>query len=97
MVTSKKFFVGLPANDLHTHMSKVNNFCMSSVGRTYLDKDSTGLIVFPHSLTSDATIWLFELPYNLITTWNELHTTFIKKYCLLSQKLNLKDRIDKFK
>ncbi|KAK4713597.1 hypothetical protein R3W88_019504 [Solanum pinnatisectum] len=55
-----------------------------------------GLRVFPLSLTSDATVWFFELPYNSIHTWDQLHEVFMVKYFPLSKKLNHKDKLNNF-
>jgi len=47
-------------------------------------------------LTDDATVWFYELPYNSIHRWDQLHRVFMAKYFPLSKKLNHKDKLNKF-
>ena len=61
-----------------------------------MNLDVIGLRVFPLSLTREAAIWLTELPYNSIFTWNQLRDVFIERYYPVSKKLNHKDRVNNF-
>ena len=58
--------------------------------------DVIGLRIFHLSLTGEATIWFTELPYNSIFTWNQLRDAFLVHYYPVFNKLNHKDRVNKF-
>ena len=77
-------------------MAKVWAVCKSCVGRPDLDLDVIGLRVFPLSLMGEAAIWLTELLYNSIFTWNQLRDVFLARFYLVSKKLNHKDRVNNF-
>ena len=70
--------------------------CKSCVQRPDLDLDVIGLRVFPLSLMGESAIWLTELPYNLILTWNQLRDIFLARYYPVCKKLNNKDRVNNF-
>ena len=44
----------------------------------------------------EAAIWLTELPYNLIYTWEKLRDVFLARYYLISKNLCHKDRVNNF-
>lgn len=91
------FLYGLPLEDPYSYTSnKVKSVCISSVERPTLNIDTIRLRVFSLLFTCDDTIWLFELLYNSITTWDGVHKVFLDKYFPLSKKLNLKDKLYKF-
>ncbi|XP_049355216.1 uncharacterized protein LOC125819833 [Solanum verrucosum] len=60
-------------------MAKLSSVCKSCVGRPELDMDVIGLTVFPLSLTDDADVWFYKLPYSSIYTWDQLHKVFIAR------------------
>ena len=61
-----------------------------------MDLDVIGIRVFPLSLMGEAAIWLTELPYNSIFTWNQLRHVFLARYYPVSKKINHKDRVNNF-
>ena len=71
MIAARCLFSGLPLEDPHAHIAKVMVVCKSCVGRPDLDLVIIGIRVFPLSLTGEDAIWLTELPYNSIFTWNQ--------------------------
>ena len=70
--------------------------CKNCVGRPDLDLDVIGIRVFPLSLMGEAAIWLTELPYNSIFTWDQLRDIFLARYYPVSKKLNNKDKVNNF-
>ena len=96
MLTARGFFLGLPSEDQHAHISEVRSVCKICVGRPYLDFFVIGLRVFPLPLTGEAAIWFTELLYNSIFTWNQLRDVFLARYYPVSKKLNHKDRVNNF-
>ncbi|KAM1117209.1 hypothetical protein ACFX19_007734 [Malus domestica] len=54
------------------------------------------LRLFPFTLKDKAETWLFTLPANSITTWQQLHTRFLNKYYPASKTLNYKREIMTF-
>ena len=71
MLGARGLFSWLPSEDPHAHITKVRAVCKSCVGKPGLDLDVIGLRVFPLSVTGEDTIWLTDLPYNSIFTWNQ--------------------------
>ena len=52
--------------------------------------------MFPLSLTGHASIWLTEMSYNSINTWDQLIDVFLARYYLVSKKLDHKDKVNNF-
>ena len=52
--------------------------------------------MFPLSLTGHASIWLTEMSYNSINTWDQLRDVFLARYYLVSKKLDHKDKVNNF-
>src|SRR5688572_24735359 len=80
MLHSRGLFSGLASEDPHNHLINVAYVRKSGVGDPNLTIDVIGLRVFPISLAGNAAVWLSELPYNSITTWEQLCTAFNEKY-----------------
>ena len=91
MLTARGLFLGLPYEDSHTHIVKLRSVCQSCVGRLDLNMDVIGLRMFLLSLTGEDAIWLSEILYNSIYTWNQLMDVFLEHYYPVSKKLNHKD------
>lgn len=62
-------FAGLPVDDQHSHLDRLNFVCISCIGRPDWDINVIRPRVFPMSLTGDATLWFNNIPYNLICSW----------------------------
>lgn len=56
--------------------------------------NAIGLMVFPLLLIGDAIIWMYELPYNLITTLDRLNRVFMEKYFLVLKKWKIKYKLN---
>ncbi|KAK4716381.1 hypothetical protein R3W88_014719 [Solanum pinnatisectum] len=52
MLTARGLFAGLPADDPHAHIAKLNHVCKSCIGRSDWDINVIGLRVFPLSLAA---------------------------------------------
>ena len=52
--------------------------------------------MFPSSLIEDAAIWFSELPYNSISTSDQLRDMFKETYYPVSKKLNHNDKVNNF-
>ena len=85
ILTARGLFSGLPSEDQNAHIAKVRAVCKSCVGRPDLNLDVIGLRVFPLLLTGEAAIWLTELRYNSILTWNQLRDVFLARYYPVSK------------
>ncbi|GJW01224.1 hypothetical protein Tco_1556475 [Tanacetum coccineum] len=58
--------------------------------------DQVMLRAFPMSLTGAASRWLRNKPSGLITTWEDLKTNFLSKYCPLARNAKKMEEINKF-
>ena len=72
-------FNGLPTEDPHLHLKlflEVSD-AFKIAGAT---QDAFRLRLFPYSLRDRARAWFNSLPFDSITTWNELANKFLMKY-----------------
>ena len=74
----------------------MRSVCKSCVGRLDLNMDVIGLRMFLLSLTGEDAIWLSEILYNSIYTWNQLRDAFLARYYHMSKKINNKDWVNNF-
>lgn len=88
-------FSSLPSEDPHIHLHNVVFICKSMIGHQNMSIDVVGLRIFLVSLSSEATLSLFELSRSSISTWVEMQKAFLERYFLKSKKLKLKDYINK--
>ncbi|KAK8659149.1 hypothetical protein V6N13_029359 [Hibiscus sabdariffa] len=72
-------FHGLPSESPHKYLTKFHLIC-SSMKPQGVSEDKIKLRVFPFSLSSIAKEWLFYLPPNSITTWNDLNSKFLNRF-----------------
>ena len=59
-------------------------------------QDALRLRFFPYSLRDRVRAWLNSLPYDSITTWNELADKFLMKYFPLIKNAKLRNEITSF-
>ncbi|XP_049358865.1 uncharacterized protein LOC125823547 [Solanum verrucosum] len=55
------------------------------------------LMLFPLSLTGEATNWLNEMPDDFIRTWTELKKAFLERFFPESKELQMKDQLSTHK
>ncbi|KAM1084261.1 hypothetical protein ACFX19_022975 [Malus domestica] len=85
-------FRGLPNEDANLHVAKFIVGCKNILIRGF-SAEAIKLRLFPFTLKDKAETWLFTLPANSITTWQQLHTRFLNKYYPASKTLNYKREI----
>ncbi|XP_020413479.1 uncharacterized protein LOC109947514 [Prunus persica] len=85
-------FRGLPNEDANIHIAKFIVGCKNILIRGF-SAEAIKLRLFPFTLKDKAETWLFTLPANSITTWQQLHTKFLNKYYPASKTLNYKREI----
>ncbi|CAL2252689.1 unnamed protein product [Prunus armeniaca] len=85
-------FRGLPNEDANIHIAKFVVGCKNILIRGF-SAEAIKLRLFPFTLKDKAETWLFTLPANSITTWQQLHTKFLNKYYPASKTLNYKREI----
>ncbi|XP_021802118.1 uncharacterized protein LOC110746220, partial [Prunus avium] len=85
-------FRGLPNEDAHIHIAKFIVGCKNILIKGF-SAEAIKLRIFPFTLKDKAETWLFTLPANSITTWQQLYTKFLNKYCPASKTLNYKREI----
>lgn len=76
-------FIRLPTDDPRAHIAKLNYVCKSCIGRQDWVMNVIGVRVFPLSLTGDSSIWINEIPYNSIYTWDKLTKAFLERIFLV--------------
>ncbi|CAN6587016.1 unnamed protein product [Malus baccata var. baccata] len=88
-------FRGMPNEDANLHIAKFIVGCKNILIRGF-SAETIKLRLFPFTLKDKAETWLFTLPANSITTWQQLHTRFLNKYYPASKTLNYKREIMTF-
>ena len=85
-------FNGLPNEDPHIHLKlflEVSD-AFNIVGVT---QDALRLRLFLYSLRDQVRAWLNSLPYDFITTWNDLVDKFLMKYFPPTKNVKLRNEI----
>ncbi|KAM2968284.1 hypothetical protein FF1_028449 [Malus domestica] len=82
-------FRGRPNEDANLHIAKFIVGYKNILIRGF-SAEAIKLCLFPFTLKDKAETWLFTLPANNITTWQQLHTRFLNKYYSASKTLNYK-------
>ncbi|KAK9045692.1 hypothetical protein V6N11_051601 [Hibiscus sabdariffa] len=72
-------FHGLPSESPHKHLTEFHLVCSSMIPQG-VSEDQIKLRAFPFSLSGIAKEWLFYLPPNSITTWNDLNKKFLSRF-----------------
>ncbi|GJW84584.1 hypothetical protein Tco_0157729 [Tanacetum coccineum] len=88
-------FSGLDHEDANEHIDKV----LEIVDFFHIPNntvDQVMLRAFPMSLTGAASHWLRNKPSGLITTWEDLKTKFLSKYCLPAHTAKKMEEINNF-
>ncbi|KAI5323720.1 hypothetical protein L3X38_032792 [Prunus dulcis] len=85
-------FRGLLNEDANIHIAKFIVGCKNILIRGF-SAEAIKLRLFPFTLKDKTETWLFNLPANSITTWQQLHTKFLNKYYPASKTLNFKREI----
>ncbi|GJZ47197.1 putative reverse transcriptase domain-containing protein [Tanacetum coccineum] len=85
------------AETMEQYMIKTQADYRSGVARPKIeDKDNFELKAFPMSLTGAASRWLRNKPSGSITTWEDLKTKFLSKYCLPARTAKKMEEINNF-
>ncbi|KAI5350821.1 hypothetical protein L3X38_003712 [Prunus dulcis] len=92
MLEILRTFRGLPNEDANIHIAKFIVGCNNILIRGF-SAEAIKLRLFPFTLKDKAETWLFTLPANSITTWQQLHIKFLNKYYPASKTLNYKREI----
>ena len=79
MIHLLPIFRGLAGEDPNNHLKEFHVVCLSMEpnGTT---EEQVKLRAFPFSLANSAKEWLYYLPSETITTWNEMKRLFLEKY-----------------
>nr|GEU45196.1 reverse transcriptase domain-containing protein [Tanacetum cinerariifolium] len=89
-------FHGLPGDDANKHLDKFLNVAQSIKVNGVTD-DALRLYLFPHSVTHHATAWFDRLPWNSITTCEQMAKMFLGKYFPPSMVTKLRNEITNFR
>ncbi|GKD28631.1 uncharacterized mitochondrial protein-like protein [Tanacetum coccineum] len=88
-------FSGSDHEDANEHIKKV----LEIVNLFHIPNiiiDQVMLRAFPMSLTGAASLWLRNKPTGSITTWKDLKTMFLRKYCPPTRTTKKMEEINKF-
>nr|GEW70772.1 reverse transcriptase domain-containing protein [Tanacetum cinerariifolium] len=86
----------LPGNDANKHLDKFMHVTQTIKVNGVTD-DALHLYLFPHSLTHHATAWFDRLPWNSITTFEQMAKIFLRKYFPSSMVTKLRNEITNFR
>ena len=79
-------------DDPNKHLKEFHVVC-SSMKPTGISEEQVKLRAFPFSLADNAKEWLYYLPYDIVTTWNEMKKLFLEKYFPASKAANIRKEI----
>ncbi|GKB60973.1 hypothetical protein Tco_0917159 [Tanacetum coccineum] len=88
-------FIGSNHEDANEHIEKVLEI-VDQLYIHYITIDQVMLRAFPMSLTGAASRWLRNKPTGSITTWEDLKTKFLRKYCLPARTTKKIEEINNF-
>ncbi|GJT54856.1 retrovirus-related pol polyprotein from transposon TNT 1-94, partial [Tanacetum coccineum] len=88
-------FSGLDHEDENEHIEKVLEI-VDSFHIPNITIDQVMLRAFHMSLTGAASRWLRNKPYGSITTWEDLKTKFLSKYCPRAHTAKKMEEINNF-
>ncbi|GJT06592.1 hypothetical protein Tco_0841054 [Tanacetum coccineum] len=88
-------FSGSDHEDANEHIEKVLEI-VDLFHIPNITEDQVMLRAFPMSLTGTASRWLRNKPFGLITTWEDLKTKFLNKYCPPARTTKKMEEINNF-
>ena len=85
-------FHGLAGEDPNKHLKEFHMICLS-MKPAGISKEQIKLRAFSFSLADSAKEWLYYLPSDTITTWNEMKRLFLEKYFPASKVATIRKEI----
>ncbi len=85
-------FYGRVSENPHTHLKDLHNQC-EAIKPTVVNRERAKLKAFPWSLEKAAKVWYDNLTPNSITTWQQMSSTFLKKFWSNSRAQNFEKDI----
>ena len=85
-------FRGYAGEDPHKHLKEFHIVC-SGMKPQGVTEEQINFRVFPFSLKDQAKDWLYYLPFDSITTWNEMKRLFLEKFFPASRAANIRKEI----
>ncbi|XP_031131881.1 uncharacterized protein LOC116033267 [Ipomoea triloba] len=85
-------FRGLAGEDPHKHLKEFQVVCAGMKPRGVTDEHIT-LRAFPFSLKDKAKDWLYNIPPESVTTWNDVKKLFLEKFFPASKATNIRKEI----
>ena len=85
-------FHGLVGEHLNKQLKEFHVVCLS-MKLTEISKEQIKLRAFPFSVVDSAKGWLYYLPSDTITTWNEMKRVFLEKYFPASKAATIRKEI----
>ena len=89
-------FLGNETEDAYIFISEFEEVCIMIKMRE-LNEDAVKLRFIPFALKDKAKKWLYSLPTNSISTWDEFVTVFLKKFFPIHKTVKLRNSIQNFK
>ncbi|XP_022868533.1 uncharacterized protein LOC111388104 [Olea europaea var. sylvestris] len=89
-------FGGVAVEDPNAHLGSFLEIC-DTVKMNGVTEDAIRLRLFSFSLRDKAKAWFQSLPYDSITTWDDLPQKFLTKYFPPSKSAQLRGEISQFK
>nr|GEZ56200.1 reverse transcriptase domain-containing protein [Tanacetum cinerariifolium] len=89
-------FHGIPGDDANKHLDKFLHVTQSIKVNRVTD-DALRLYLFPHSLTHHSIDWFDRLPWNSITTFEQMAKIYLRKYFPPSMVTKLRNEITNFR
>ncbi len=91
MANLPKFYGSVNENP-HSHLKDLHNHC-ETIKPTAVNIERAKLKAFPWSLEKAAKVWYDSLTPNSITTWQQMYSTFMKKFWSNSRAQNFEKEI----
>jgi len=89
-------FLGNETEDAYIFISEFEEVCIMIKMRE-LTEDAIKLRFIPFALKDKAKKWLYSLPTNSISTWDEFVTVFLKKFFPIHKTVKIRNSIQNFK